>query len=61
MFEAHQIAAWDHTAATLATVVGLVDRSARVEKFHPYRKSARRPGVRLTADVLLSLKKRFSP
>lgn len=56
MAEAADVDRWDHTAAIIATVVGLVDKSARVEKFHPYRRKAAKRGVPLTSENLKSLK-----
>ena len=58
MFEAADRTDWNHTAALLATVVGLVDKRSTVERYHPYAKK-KKPGIRLTVGVLGGLKGRF--
>jgi len=58
MFEAADRTEWNHTAATIATIVGLVDKRSTIERYHPYMKK-KKPGVRLTVGVLGSLKARF--
>jgi hypothetical protein len=58
MFEAADRTDWNHTAATIATIVGLVDKRSTIERYHPYAKK-KKPGIRLTSDVLLGLKGRF--
>lgn len=57
MAEAADVDRWDHTAAIVATVVGLVDKTSTVERVHPYkRKALKRSGIPLTGENLKSLK-----